>query len=114
MKHKAVIGRCKIAKHRIELEPEAITHREDARRMCPDKAVKANQKVQNLLASGKLINSNRFLPTGRDTRSGPANLHARKTNNGARGTLRSARLVLHQHGRHALASHGMARSQSDF
>ena len=52
MKHKAVIGRCKIAKHRIELEPEAITHREDARRMCPDKAVKANQKVQNLLALG--------------------------------------------------------------
>ena len=52
MKHKADIGRCKIAKHRIELEPEAIPHREGARRMSPDKAAKANQEVQNLLALG--------------------------------------------------------------
>ena len=52
MKHKADIGRCKIAKHRIELEPEAIPHREGARRMSPDKAAKANQKVRNLLVLG--------------------------------------------------------------
>ena len=52
MKHKADIGRCTIAKHRIELEPEAIPHREGARRMSPDKAAKANQKVRNLLALG--------------------------------------------------------------
>ena len=52
MKNKSDIGRCKIAKHRIELEPEAIPHREGARRMSPDKAAKANQEVQNLLALG--------------------------------------------------------------
>ena len=52
MKHKADIGRCTIAKHRIELEPEAIPHREGARRMSPGKAVKANQEVRNLLALG--------------------------------------------------------------
>ena len=50
MKNKSDIGRCKIAKHKIELEPEAIPHREGARRMFPDKAAKANQEVQNLLA----------------------------------------------------------------
>ena len=44
MKNKSDIGRCKIAKHRIELEPEAIPHREGARRMSPDKAAKANQE----------------------------------------------------------------------
>ena len=52
MKNKSDIGRCKIAKHRIELEPEAIPHREGARRMSRDKAAKANQEVQNLLALG--------------------------------------------------------------
>ena len=52
MKHKADIGRCKIAKHRIELEPEGIPHREGARHMSPDKAAKANQEVQNLFALG--------------------------------------------------------------
>ena len=52
MKNKSDIGRCKIAKHRIELEPDAIPHREGARRMSPDKAAKANQEVQNLLALG--------------------------------------------------------------
>ena len=41
MKHKADIGKCTIAKHRIELEPEAIPHRN-----------KANQDVRNLLALG--------------------------------------------------------------
>ena len=52
MENKSDIGRCKIAKHKIELEPEAIPHREGARRMSPDKAAKANQEVQNLLALG--------------------------------------------------------------
>ena len=52
MKHKADIGRCQIAKHRIELEPEAFPHREGARRMSSDKAAKANQEVRNLLALG--------------------------------------------------------------
>ena len=52
MKHKADIGRCQIAKHRIELEPEALPHREGASRMSSDKAAKANQVVRNLLALG--------------------------------------------------------------
>ena len=52
MKNKSDIGRCKIAKHKIELEPEAVLHRKGARRMSPDKAAKANQEVQNLLALG--------------------------------------------------------------
>ena len=52
LKNKSDIGKCKIAKHRIELEPEAIPHREGARRMSPDKAAKANQEVRNLLALG--------------------------------------------------------------
>ena len=52
MKNKSDTGRCKIAKHRIELEPEAVPHREGARRMSPDKAAKANQEAQNLLALG--------------------------------------------------------------
>ena len=60
MKNKSDIGRCKIAKHRIELEPEAIPHREGARRMSPDKAAKANQEVQNLLALGLIQPS--YLP----------------------------------------------------
>ena len=54
MKHKADIGRCKIAKHRIEVEPDAIPHREGARRMSPEKAEKANNEVQNLLALGMI------------------------------------------------------------
>ena len=52
MKNKSDIGKCKIAKHRKQLEPEAIPHRDGARRMSPDKAAKANQEVQNLLALG--------------------------------------------------------------
>ena len=51
-KHKADIRRCTIAENRIELEPEAIPHREGARRMSPDKAAEANQEVRNLLALG--------------------------------------------------------------
>ena len=42
MKHKADIGKCTIAKHRIELEPEAIHHRYGTRRMSPDKIAEAN------------------------------------------------------------------------
>ena len=54
MKRKADIGRCTIAKHTIDVEPEAVTHREGARRMSPEKAERANQEVRSLLALGKI------------------------------------------------------------
>ena len=54
MKHKAEIGRCKIAKHTVEVEPGATPHREGARRMSREKAERANQEVRNLLALGKI------------------------------------------------------------
>ena len=50
MKQKVNTVRCQCAKLCIELELEANTHRERTRRMSPDKAAKANQEVQNLLA----------------------------------------------------------------
>ena len=53
-KHKADIGRCKIAKHTVEVEPEATPHREGARRMSREKAERANQEVRNLLAWGMI------------------------------------------------------------
>ena len=54
MKHKADIGRCKVAKHRIVLEPNVLPHREGARRMSPEKADAANAEVNNLLALGMI------------------------------------------------------------
>ena len=57
MKHTADIGNRATAKHRIELEPQAIPHREGARRMSPDNAAKANQEVRNLLALGLIQSS---------------------------------------------------------
>ena len=54
MKYKADIGKCKIAKHPVELEPGAIPHREGARRMSHDKAERANQEVRDLLALGMI------------------------------------------------------------
>ena len=54
MKHKADLGRCKILEHFIDLEPEAIPHREGARRMTPDKASKANEEIRHLLALGMI------------------------------------------------------------
>ena len=48
MKHKADIGRCKNAKHTVEVEPGATPHREGARRMSCEKAERANQEVRNL------------------------------------------------------------------
>ena len=54
MKHKADLGRCKILEHFIDLEPDAIPHREGARRMTPDKASKANEEVRHLLALGMI------------------------------------------------------------
>ena len=33
MKYKADIGKCKIAKHTVEVEPGAVPHRQGARRM---------------------------------------------------------------------------------
>ena len=47
MKHKADIGRCTIAKHPVEIEPDAVPHREGARRMSLE-----IQGVRNLLALG--------------------------------------------------------------
>ena len=52
MKYKADIGKCKIAKHPVEVEPNAIPHREGARRMSPEKAERANKEVRDLLALG--------------------------------------------------------------
>ena len=62
LKNKADIGCCRIAKHRIELEPEAVPHREGATRVSPHKAAKANQDVQNLLALGLIQPSTRHGP----------------------------------------------------
>ena len=52
MKNKADEGKSKSAKHRIELELEAVPHREGTMRMSPDTAAVANQQVQNLPALG--------------------------------------------------------------
>ena len=46
------IGKCQSAKHRFELNPEAVPHREGARRTSPDEVGKANQEVENLMALG--------------------------------------------------------------
>ena len=54
MKRKADIGRCTIAKHTIEVEPEAVPHREGARRISLEKAERANQEVRSLLALGMI------------------------------------------------------------
>ena len=54
MKYKADNGKCKIAKHTVEVEPRAVPHREGARRMSPDKAERANQEVRDLLALGMI------------------------------------------------------------
>ena len=53
-KHKADIGSCTIAKHTVEVEPGAVSHREGARRMSTEKAERANQEVRNLLALGMI------------------------------------------------------------
>ena len=54
MKYKADIGKCRIAKHPIELEPEAVPHREGERRKTPEKAERANQEVHDLFALGMI------------------------------------------------------------
>ena len=61
MKHKADIGRCAIAKRPVEVEPGAVPHSEDARRMSPEKAERANQEVRNLL---RLVRSCHRCPHG--------------------------------------------------
>ena len=43
MKYKADFGRCKIAKHTVEVEPGATPHREAARRISREKAGFRNQ-----------------------------------------------------------------------
>ena len=57
MKYKANIRKCKIAKHTVEVEPDAVPHREGARRMSPDKTERANQEVRDLLALGMIQHS---------------------------------------------------------
>ena len=52
MKYKADIGKCKIAKHPMEVEPGAVPHSEGARRMSPEKAERDNCEVRDLLALG--------------------------------------------------------------
>ena len=54
MKHKADIGRCKIAKHTVEVEPGATPHREGARRMSREKAERANLEFRKLFALGMI------------------------------------------------------------
>ena len=54
MKFKGDIGKCKTAKHLVEVEPGAVPHCEGARRMSPDKAERANQEVRDLLALGMI------------------------------------------------------------
>ena len=49
-RHKADIGRCTTAKHPVEMEPRATSHREGVRRRTPDKAEPANQEVRNVRA----------------------------------------------------------------
>ena len=60
MKNKADIRRCKRAKHRNELELEAMPHREGARRMSPE----AIQNVQNLVTLGLIQPSYSLWATG--------------------------------------------------
>ena len=48
IEHKPSIGKCKIAKQKIEVEPHAVPQRKDAWHTSPDKATKANQRVENL------------------------------------------------------------------
>ena len=55
MNYKADIGKCKIAKHTVEVEPGVVPHREGARRMSPDKAERANQEVRDLLRALGMI-----------------------------------------------------------
>ena len=64
MENKADIGECKTVKHRKELEPEAVSHREGVRRLSPDNEAKANQNVQKLLALGLLQPSFSLWPIG--------------------------------------------------
>ena len=50
MEYKADIGTSEVAKHPKEVTPGAIPHREDARRMSPENAERANQEVHDRLA----------------------------------------------------------------
>ena len=54
MKHEADLGRCTIAKHPVDVEPGAVSNREDARRMSPEKAERTKQEVRNSLALGMI------------------------------------------------------------
>ena len=66
MKHKADIGRCTVAKHTVEVEPGTIPHREEARRMSPQKSERSNHEVRDLIALGLIRPSLSLWASGRD------------------------------------------------
>ena len=49
MRHKADIGCCNFDEHEIELEENAVPHREGARRMTPDKSDACKKEIETLL-----------------------------------------------------------------
>ena len=53
-KHKADIGCCKFVEQEIELEEGAIPHREDARRMTPQKLEACRTEIEMLLEYGMI------------------------------------------------------------
>ena len=54
MKNKGDIGKCKIAKNPVEVDPLAIPQNEGARRMSPEEVERANKEFSNLLALGTI------------------------------------------------------------
>ena len=48
-KHEADIGCCNFVEHEIELEESVVPHREDARRMTPNKSDACRKKIETLL-----------------------------------------------------------------
>ena len=49
MRHKADIGCCNFVEHEIELEENAVPHREGARRMTPHKSEACRKEMETLL-----------------------------------------------------------------
>ena len=57
-RHKADIGCCNFVEHEIELEENAIPHREGARRMTPHKSVACRKEIETLLEYDMIEPSN--------------------------------------------------------
>ena len=49
LRHKADIGCCNFVEHEIELEENAVPHREGARRMIPHKSEACRKEIETLL-----------------------------------------------------------------